>query len=97
MFNITIASSPSPKQFVSLRKSDSAEFLRIGVDFKRKKAGLSEVRQISAEMPVYTGSVRITNITSSWTGNHILYINNSRGYDTYEFSINVHQPTKGTI
>ncbi|XP_056013119.1 uncharacterized protein LOC125678063 isoform X2 [Ostrea edulis] len=97
MFHITIASSPSPEQSLVLWKSDSNKSFRIGVDFNRKKAPLSEAKDISGEMPVYTAYVRLTNITSSWTGTYILYINNSRGYDTYEFSINVHYPPKVSI
>lgn len=44
---------------------------------------------VPLEMPLYSADVRLTNITSTWTGDYILFVNNSHGYVTYNFSVDV--------
>ncbi|XP_062593167.1 kin of IRRE-like protein 3 isoform X2 [Saccostrea cucullata] len=97
LFSITIASSPPPIQSLTIVKSNDGSQLQAGVDFNRTYKSFSKDIGISRETPVYSANIRLDNIRSNWTGDYILYINNSHGYTSYEFSIKVFRAEKGTF
>lgn len=96
-FVISIASSPSPKQSLTVSKTNMKQKRNIDVEFYRtERSKLKEV-VVLLEMPLFSADVRLTNITSSWTGDYILFVNNSHGYVTYNFSVDVVIQEKGDI
>lgn len=88
-FVIAIASSPSPKQSLTISKSNMEQTHSIDVEFNRTERYTLETVRVPLHMPLYSADVRLTNITPSWTGDYILFINNSLGYVSYNFSIDV--------
>ncbi|XP_061188021.1 kin of IRRE-like protein 3 [Saccostrea echinata] len=97
LFNITIASSPPPLQSLTIVESNNRNQLQFDVEFNRTVMSFSDDIAISKDVPVYTAYIRLNNITSTWTGEYILCINNSYGYATYEFSIKVFRPNKVSV
>ena len=74
--------------------------LVIDVDFKRTTSSsvMEEMNvKVPDEMPVYSADVKLTNITWSSTGDYVLFVNNSYGYISYDFFVNVYKPDEGTI
>ena len=74
--------------------------LVIDVDFKRTTSSsvMEEMNvKVPDEMPVYNADVKLTNITWSWTGDYVLFVNNSYGYIFYDFFVNVYKPDEGTV
>lgn len=96
-FVISIASSPSPKQSLTVSKTNMKQKRNIDVEFHRTERSTLKEVVVPLEMPLYSADVRLTNSTSSWTGDHILFVNNSHGYVTYNFSIDVVIQEKGDI
>ncbi|XP_062572118.1 uncharacterized protein LOC134234068 isoform X2 [Saccostrea cucullata] len=94
LFSITVASSPPPSLNLTIVKTNDGSLLQTGVDFNRTDKSFSKDIGISRETPVYTANIRLDNITSNWTGEYILYINNSHGYTSYMFSIKVFRAEK---
>lgn len=74
--------------------------LVIDVDFKRTTSSsvMEEMNvKVPDEMPVYSADVKLTNITWSSTGDYVLFVNNSYGYISYDFFVNVYKPDEGTV
>lgn len=96
-FVISIASSPSPKQHLTVSRANMEQKRNIDVEFYRTERSTLKAVVVPLAVPLYSADVRLTNITSSWTGNYILFVNNSHGYVTYNFSVDVVIQEKGDI
>lgn len=96
-FVISIASSPTPKQRLTVSKANMEQKRSIGVEFCSTERSTLKAVVVPLEMPLYSADVRLTNITSTWTGDYILFVNNSHGYVTYNFSVDVVIQEKGDI
>lgn len=96
-FVISIASSPSPKQRLTVSKANMEHKRNIAVEFYSTERSTLKAVVVPLEMPLYSADVRLNNITSSWTGNYMLFVNNSHGFVTYNFSVDVVIQEKGDI
>ncbi|XP_022328032.2 uncharacterized protein LOC111127235 isoform X1 [Crassostrea virginica] len=94
-FTITVGSSPPPVHHLTVWTSGMNMRLVIDVDFKRTTSSsvMEEMNvKVPDEMPVYSADVKLTNITWSSTGDYVLFVNNSYGYISYDFFVNVYKP-----